>query len=251
MLEVKNVTVAFGGLKAVNDFSMTISQGKIHALIGPNGAGKTTLFNTITRIVNPQNGDILFKGESLLKLNTHDIIYMGISRTFQNLQLFQAMNVFENIYSGLIHKYNDSLFSVFSKSKMNFDKEARDKVLDVADMFDIKNRLTSYPSQLTYGMLKRVEMARAVISDPELLLLDEPAAGLNYYETEEIKSIIQMVNKRGKTILLVEHDMNVVMNVSDLVTVMNFGKKIAEGTPEEVANNEEVVKVYLGEDENA
>ncbi|MDK2840400.1 MAG: branched-chain amino acid transport system ATP-binding protein [Thermosipho sp. (in: thermotogales)] len=251
MLEVKNVTVAFGGLKAVNDFSMKLIQGKIHALIGPNGAGKTTLFNTITRIVNPQKGDILFKGESLLKLDTHDIIYKGISRTFQNLQLFQAMNVFENIYSGLIHKYNDSLFSLFSKSKSNFDKEARDKVLEVAEMFDIKNRLASYPSGLTYGLLKRVEMARAVISDPDLLLLDEPAAGLNYYETDEIKNIIQMVNKRGKTILLVEHDMNVVMNVSDLVTVMNFGKKIAEGTPEEVSNNEEVVKVYLGEDENA
>ncbi|NLW24562.1 MAG: ABC transporter ATP-binding protein, partial [Clostridia bacterium] len=132
-----------------------------------------------------------------------------------------------------------------------FERDSTDKVLEVAEMFDIKNRLSSYPSQLPYGILKRVEMARAVVSDPVLLLLDEPAAGLNYLETEEIKDIIKMVNKKGKTVLLVEHDMNVVMNVSNVITVMNFGKKIAEGTPEEISNNEEVIKVYLGEEEHA
>jgi len=251
MLEIKNVTVSFGGLKAVNDFSMNVEEGKIHSLIGPNGAGKTTLFNVITRIINPQQGDIIFKGESLNDLHPHDVIQKRISRTFQNLQLFQSMNVFQNIYSGIVYQYNKSFFSIFSGSRVAFERDATDKVLEVAEMFDIKNRLSSYPSQLSYGILKRVEMARAVISDPVLLLLDEPAAGLNYLETEEIKDIIKMVNKNGKTVLLVEHDMNVVMNVSNVITVMNFGKKIAEGTPEEISNNEEVIKVYLGEEEHA
>ncbi|PNR96795.1 ABC transporter ATP-binding protein [Petrotoga sp. 9PWA.NaAc.5.4] len=251
MLEINNVTVSFGGLKAVNDFSMQVKKGEIHALIGPNGAGKTTLFNTITRIVEPQNGKIEFKGENLLNLKTNDVIYKGISRTFQNLQLFQAMNVFDNIYSGIIYLYNKSIFSILSKFSKNYEEEARERVLEIAEIFEIKNRLASFPAQLPYGILKRVELARAIASDPELLLLDEPAAGLNNYETEEIKDIIKMVNERGKTILLVEHDMNVVMNVSNIITVMNFGKKIAEGVPKEISKNEEVIKVYLGEEENA
>lgn len=251
MLEIKDVTVSFGGLKAVNNFSMSVKSGEIHSLIGPNGAGKTTLFNTVTRIIEPQNGKIEFKGENLLSLNANDVIYKGISRTFQNLQLFQAMNVFDNIYSGIIYLYNKSIFSILSKSRKNYEEEARERVLEIAEIFEIKNRLASFPAQLPYGILKRVELARAIASDPELLLLDEPAAGLNNYETEEIIDIIKMVNEKGKTILLVEHDMNVVMNVSNIITVMNFGQKIAEGVPEEISKNEEVIKVYLGEEENA
>ncbi|RAP00004.1 ABC transporter [Petrotoga sp. 9PW.55.5.1] len=251
MLEINDVTVSFGGLKAVNNFSMSVKPGEIHSLIGPNGAGKTTLFNTVTRIIEPQNGKIEFKGENLLSLNANDVIYKGISRTFQNLQLFQAMNVFDNIYSGIIYLYNKSIFSILSKSRKNYEEEARERVLEIAEIFEIKNRLASFPAQLPYGILKRVELARAIASDPELLLLDEPAAGLNNYETEEIIDIIKMVNEKGKTILLVEHDMNVVMNVSNIITVMNFGQKIAEGVPEEISKNEEVIKVYLGEEENA
>jgi branched-chain amino acid transport system ATP-binding protein len=251
MLQIKDVRVSFGGLIAVKDMNMNVKKGTIHSLIGPNGAGKTTLFNAITRVIQPDKGDVIFKSESLINLTPEKIIYKGISRTFQNLQLFQGMNVYDNIYSGFVHNYKGNLFEIFSKKKRDFDIQTKNKILEVTELLQIKNRLNSYPSQLPYGVLKRVEIARAMVSDPEILLFDEPAAGLNHNETSEIRDIIKMLKSNGKTILLVEHDMNLVMKVSDEITVMSFGEKIAEGVPEEIANNEEVIKVYLGESENA
>jgi len=251
MLEVKGITVKFGGLTAVKSMNMTVEKGKIHSLIGPNGAGKTTLFNVITRVINPVEGEVFYKGEPLIKLSAEEIISRKISRTFQNLQLFNGMNVYENIYSGYVNNYKKGIFSVLLKKNKNFDSETREKILYVSELLQIKNRLGSYPSQLSYGLLKRVEIARALISDPELLLFDEPAAGLNHTEKSEVEDIFEMVNRQGKTILLVEHDMALVMKVSDKITVMSFGEKIAEGTPAEVANDPQVIRVYLGEREDA
>ncbi|GAB6188717.1 ABC transporter ATP-binding protein [Marinitoga arctica] len=251
MLELKNITVKFGGLIAVNNFNMKIDKGAIHSLIGPNGAGKTTLFNVITGVVKPINGLVKFKEIELLNLKTEKIIYKKITRTFQNLQLFKFLNVYENIYSGIVHNFKGDIFDIFNGNTSKFDKYIRDKILFAAELLGIKNRLSSYPSQLSYGILKRIEIARAIVLEPEMILFDEPAAGLNSSETLEIEDIFKMLNKKqGITILLVEHDMNLVMKVSEKITVMSFGKKIAEGNPEEIANNKEVIKVYLGEKEN-
>lgn len=251
MLEVKNVTVSFGGLIAVKDMTMNVKKGIIHSLIGPNGAGKTTLFNVITRVIQPVKGDVSFEGNTLMDSRPDQIIYKGISRTFQNLQLFKGMNVYNNILSGYIHNYNKNIFYLFSKSRSQFEAEARERILEISELLQIKNRLNSYPASLPYGILKRVEIARAIVSNPKILLFDEPAAGLNHNETSEIRDIMKLLKNQGKTILLVEHDMNLVMKVSDRITVMSFGEKIAEGNPEEIANNEKVIEVYLGESENA
>jgi branched-chain amino acid transport system ATP-binding protein len=247
MLQIKDVTVKFGGLTAVKNMNFEVKKNEIHSLIGPNGAGKTTTFNAVTRVVETASGDVIYNNESLLKLKTDQIIYKGLARTFQNLQLFRFMSVYENIYSGYVHNYKKSFFSVFIKQNSYFDqKEAFEKIMDAADLLHIRERLGSFPDQLPYGVLKRVELARAMVSDPQIILFDEPAAGLTNEETQEIIAVIKLLQKKGKTILLVEHDMNLVMNVSDRITVMNFGEKIAEGTPQQVANNPEVIKVYLG-----
>ncbi|MBM7560095.1 ABC transporter ATP-binding protein [Marinitoga litoralis] len=252
MLEIKNVTVKFGGLTAVKNMNMYIEKGKIHSLIGPNGAGKTTLFNVITGVVKPVTGEVIFQEKNILNYKTEEIIYFGITRTFQNLQLFNFLNIYENIYSGIVHNFNGDVIQLINGKSKKFEKEIRNKILDVAELLGIKNRLSSYPTQLSYGILKRIEIARAIVSEPKIILFDEPAAGLNTEETSEIEDIFKLINKeKDITILLVEHDMNLVMNISDKITVMSFGEKIAEGTPDEIANNDEVIKVYLGENENA
>jgi branched-chain amino acid transport system ATP-binding protein len=251
MLNLKNVTVKFGGLTAVKDMTFEIEKQTIHSLIGPNGAGKTTIFNAITGVVQTANGDVTYKDKSLLGYKQDQIIFQGIARTFQNLQLFNLMTVYENLYSGYVHLYQKNFFSVFFNGHKKFDKEeAAGKIMEVADLLQIKDKLNSFPAQLSYGILKRVELARALISDPEVLLFDEPAAGLTNEDTSEIIDIFKLLNSKGKTLLIVEHDMNMVMNVSDKITVMDFGEKIAEGTPKEIANNPEVIKVYLGESQD-
>ncbi len=246
MLETRNVTVRFGGLTAVKDMSMKVQPGTIHSLIGPNGAGKTTLFNVISRIIEPTSGEVLFNGESLNGLSSDKVIYKGISRTFQNLQLFRNTTVYENIYSGLVHEYKGRELPFVPGAGKRFMDETRDRVLEVAEMLGIKDRLGSFPASLPYGILKRVELARALVSKPKMLLLDEPAAGLNNDETKEIDEVFQKVNASGVTMLLVEHDMNMVMKVSHMITVMNFGEKVAEGTPKQIASNPKVIEVYLG-----
>jgi len=246
MLETRNVTVRFGGLTAVKDMSMKVAPGTIHSLIGPNGAGKTTLFNVISRIIEPTSGDVLFRGESLNGLSSEKVVYRGISRTFQNLQLFRNTTVYENVLSGLIHEYKGGEIPFLPGAGRRFMEGTRDRVLEVAEMMGIKDRLNSMPQSLPYGILKRVELARALVSAPKLLLLDEPAAGLNNDETREMDQVFRRVKAAGVTMLLVEHDMNMVMEVTDMITVMNFGEKVAEGPPAVIASDPKVIAVYLG-----
>ncbi|MFO7730172.1 MAG: ABC transporter ATP-binding protein [Spirochaetia bacterium] len=252
ILEIANVGVVFGGLVAVDDFSMIVEKGTIHALIGPNGAGKTTLFNSITRIGPRTKGKVFFKGKDITRLPDHKMIHMGIARTFQNLQLFTKMTVYENLYSGYAFHFQKAFPSIFFGAHKKFAEEAEERIIAVAETMGITSALFNIPENLSYGMQKRVEIGRAIISNPEMLLLDEPAAGLTHQETEELDGILAtLCREQGMSILLVEHDMNIVMKISDRISVMSFGKKIAEGTPNEIANNPEVIRVYLGEETSA
>ena len=223
-------------------------KSEIHSLIGPNGAGKTTIFNVITRLVDPTEGDVLLEGESLIRKRPEEIIGCGVTRTFQNLQLSPFQTVFDNIKAGLVSKAPGGFFSAIAGRHMAFDREAKDRVREAAELFGIQDRLASLVAGLPYGILKKVELARAVISEPRLLLLDEPAAGLNNDETAELDQTLSGLRKRGLTILLVEHDMSLVMRISDSVTVMDFGELVAEGEPAAVSRNPDVIRVYLGGD---
>lgn len=250
MLELENVNVKFGGLHAVKGFSMVVRRGEIHSLIGPNGAGKTTVFNAITKIVKLETGRIFIDGQDLSRFKAHEIVKLGISRTFQNIILFKYMTVMENILIGYHSRYKSGFFSeIFSGGRYSTEKlKAFSRALDVADLLDLKNRLSSLALNLPYGVQKIVEIGRALMNEPKILLLDEPAAGLTESETEELKKIIEKINKDWNiTVLLVEHDMSVVMSISNQITVMDFGKKIAEGVPEEIKSNPEVIRAYLGE----
>lgn len=245
MLDIKDLSVHFGNLIAVNTLNMNVSENTIHSLIGPNGAGKTTVFNAIYNFV-PYTGDILFKEKSLKHVPTHGLSQMGISRTFQNLSLFYSMTVEHNIALGLHPTAKSNIFKDISGVNIYSQKGIKEKIKSVAELVGLTQLLNAYPLFLPYGTQKLVELARALVNDPQLLLLDEPAAGLNSAEKDYFKKILLEVKKRGITILLVEHDMGVVMDISDLITVMNFGEKIAEGTPEEVSENPEVIQAYLG-----
>lgn len=253
LLKIENLTVRFGGLEAVSQIDIEVESGDIHALIGPNGAGKTTLFNAVTRVVNPFSGSINLNGNNLLKAKPFEIVDKGISRTFQNLEIYGLLTVKENFLIGHHSKVKTNwLMESFQTKKMKKEENlSEEKAVEVAKFLGIENRLNSRAGMLPYGLQKMVEIGRALMSDPILLLLDEPAAGLNPSETEELKRIVFSIKDKGVTIVLVEHDMSLVMGISDDITVMNFGKKIAQGNPEKIKNNPQVVEAYLGENKYA
>ena len=251
LLEAWDVSISFGGLKALDRCSITVKKGEIHSLIGPNGAGKTTFFNIITGIYKPDHGRILFKGVDITAMKSHEISHMGISRTFQNIELFPSLNPVENVMVGMHRRFSYGFFSAFflRKSWRNAEAKLRKRAEELLCFVGLSREdLTKNVKDLPYGLQKKVELARALSQEPELLLLDEPSGGLNPEETESLMRLIENINRdMGITLLLVEHDMKVVMGLSHTVTVLHFGRKIAEGTPEEIQRNEEVIRAYLGE----
>ncbi len=237
LLSLRNVTRRFGGILAVDDVSLEVEAGRIVGLIGPNGAGKTTIFNLLSRLYDPDSGDIVFGGESLLRTPPHRVAGRGIARTFQNVELFESLTVLENVLVGA-----HSQAGWLEPARTN--RRARE-VLDYVGLAEVASRPAT---GLPYGTLKRVETARALVSEPKLLLLDEPAGGLDHEEVEAVGELIRgLPGAFGVTVLLVEHHMELVMGVSDEISVLDFGRRIASGTPAEIRSNPAVIEAYLGE----
>ena len=247
-LEVNNISMHFGGLAAVEDVSFHVDKGEIVSLIGPNGAGKTTVFNMLTGVYEITGGEMSFEGNDLKSLIPQDIVKLGISRTFQNLRLFPQMRVIENVLVNThIHtKYNffDSLFR--TKKFRDEEAEYEAKAIRILNSIGLGNLVDSFANSLPYGEQRKVEIARAIATDAKLILLDEPAAGMNPAESADLLRFIRELRDKGYTILMIEHDMSVVMNISDRIYVLDHGRLIAEGKPEEIANNPRVIEAYLG-----
>jgi branched-chain amino acid transport system ATP-binding protein len=248
LLETKKLTKRFGGLIAVSGVDLSVEEGKITALIGPNGSGKTTYFNLLTGVYPPSEGEIFFNQENLSGLNPSLIARRGISRTFQNIQLFQRLTVLENVMLAQDLHCRSTILGVYLRTPaaVREEGEIRDRAKSFIELVGLKGIENQEARNLPYGAQRLLEIARALATLPRLLLLDEPAAGMNRTESGDLMSLIRKIRDRGITILLVEHDMRVVMGISDRVVVLNFGQKIAEGTPEEVKKNPAVIQAYLG-----
>ncbi len=252
LLEAKNIRRSFGGVVAVNDVSFKIHEGQIKAIIGPNGAGKTTLFNLISGVIRPDQGDVLFKGKPITGSKPHQIARRGISRTFQNVSLFLNMTVLENVMIGRHTRTHKGFFASALRLPGQPAEERAIKVaaMECLDFVGLKEAASLLASALPFGKRRMVELARAMATSPALLLLDEPASGLNTSETADLAKLILKIRDSGITVLLVEHDMSLVMDISDDILVLNFGTPIADGSPTEVRNDPHVVAIYLGGDFN-
>jgi len=252
LLDIQHLSISFGGVHAVQDVSFGIRKGHIHAVIGPNGAGKTTLLNLMTGLYVPTRGEIWLNGENIAGKAPDALALRGLSRTFQNLRVCMNMSAIENVMVGAHLRLDSSLFAglIPLKEAKTRDRECRYEAAALMRLVGLEKYVTSHASHMSYGALKRLEIARALAARPQLLLLDEPAAGLNRTETAEIDEVIRQVAESGVTVVLVEHDMRWVMNISDRVLVLDHGRKLAEGTAEEVQSNRDVICAYLGPHED-
>ncbi|NUU03502.1 ABC transporter ATP-binding protein [Herbaspirillum robiniae] len=249
ILDLQNISLSFGGVKALTDISFNVREHEIRAIIGPNGAGKSSMINVINGVYHPQKGSIVYRGQQRRGMHPSAIARQGIARTFQNIALFKGMTVLDNIMTGRNTKMRSGLFSnaLWWGAARREEMEHRHKVEEVIDFLEIQHIRKTPVGRLPYGLQKRVELARALAAEPGMLLLDEPMAGMNVEEKQDMCRFILDVNDQfGTTIVLIEHDMGVVMDISDRVVVLDYGKKIGDGTPDEVMSNEEVIKAYLG-----
>ena len=251
VLEISNVSKFFHGLVAIDDLTIKVKPGQIYGIIGPNGAGKTTLFNCVTGIYTPEKGSIKYKGENITGMQPHKIAERGILRTFQNIRLFKEMSVAENIMAGCHTKSNQKWYhAIFHTPFYKKDEQALwKKVEELMAFFNLSEFATTPCGDLSYGNQRKVEMARALAANPELLILDEPAAGLNENETIELTEIIRKISQMDIGIMMIEHDMDMVMSLTDYITVINFGKEISQGEPSFVQDDPRVIEAYIGSDD--
>ena len=248
LLEVNGITKVFGGLIAVEKVEFKVEEGEIVSIIGPNGAGKTTIYNMLTGVYHVDGGTIVFDGKEIQNKAPREIVKAGIARTFQNIRLFPGMRVIENVLIGehinIHYNFLDLLFK--TRRYREEEKAAHERAIALLESLGLGDQIDHYATSLPYGMQRKLEIARALATNAKLVILDEPAAGMNPQESEELMEFIRELRKRGSTILLIEHDMSVVMNISDRIYVIDHGRKIAEGLPKEIAKNPQVIQAYLG-----
>ena len=251
MLKITNLTKKFGGLTAVDNLSFNVKKGTIHSIIGPNGAGKTTLINMITGVYEVDSGTVFLDGSDITNIATNKLVYRGICRTFQNLEICDNMTVLENVLLGFDKYMDKNLLKSCLRFKSILEDEKRytSRAMHLLSLIGLEKFANTKAQNLSYGILKKLEIIRALATSPELILLDEPVAGLNPKETAEVSNLIKTVVKDEVTVILIEHDMKMVMDISDHITVMNFGKKLAQGTPKQIINNKDVIQAYLGSGE--
>jgi branched-chain amino acid transport system ATP-binding protein len=250
-LDIEHLTMQFGGVVAVNDVTMSVKQGEIHGLIGPNGSGKTTIFNVLSGYYKPTSGKVSFEGQTISGLPAYQITAKGFARTFQNLRLFASMTVLDNVLVGMGHHSKTALWQeFFNPAAIRREEKAfTDKAMELLRLLDIEEFARKRATSLPYGHQRRVEIARALATNPKIVLLDEPAAGLNEAETEQLRQILLKIRDSGVTIFLVEHDMKLVMGICDCITVLDYGKKIAEGPCAAINCDPVVIEAYLGKEE--